>query len=166
MQSTLALASGSAAEWVTAAGTILLGAVAGTWTFVNRRKDRRAEAARWVREIFRDFYLDERFDEIKSTIEYDYPETLEPLLEQRLTSPHLPVGAQEIRLLGQLDMFLNYFEHLLYLEEEGHFSERDQQAVFRYWFDLMRSPQRAAVQRYVAQYEFRRLASSLRAAGG
>lgn len=164
MPPTLALASGNAAEWATAAGTALIGLAAGVWTLLNNKRNRRAEAAHWVREIFRDFYLDERFDEIKETMEYDYGGTLGPLLEQRLTNPDLPVDSEETHLLRQLDMFLNYFEHLLYLEEEGHFSKRDQQAVFRYWFKLMRTPERAAVQRYVDHYEFKRLATSLRAA--
>lgn len=163
MPPTLALASGNAAEWATAAGTALIALAAGVWTLLNNKRNRRTEAARWVREIFRDFYLDERFDAIKETMEYDYGRTLGPLLEQRLTNPDLPLDNEETDLLRQLDMFLNYFEHLLYLEGEGHFSERDQQAVFRYWFKLMRTPEREAVRLYVRRYEFKRLASFFRA---
>jgi hypothetical protein len=161
---TLALASGTAAEWVTAWGTVLLGLVAGAWTLFNFRRNRRVEAARWVREIFHDFYLDDRFDEIKRALEYDYGRTLKPLLERRLTNPENRVSSSDVDLLGQLDMFLNYFEHLLYLEGEGHFAQRDQQAVFRYWFALMAAPQRAALWRYTDAFEFRRVTVAIAAA--
>lgn len=166
MPPTLVLASGTAAEWVTALGTVLLGVAAGLWTLFNFRRNRRVEAARWVRDIFRDFYLDDRYNEVKRAIEYDYGSTLKPLLEQRLTNPERRVDSSEVELLGQLDMFLNYFEHLLYLEEEGHFAQRDQQAVFRYWFALLADPKRAAVRQYADKGKFRRVAVAIAAASG
>lgn len=166
MAPTLALASGTAAEWVTASGTVLLGLVAGAWTLFNFRRNRRVEAARWVREIFRDFYLDDRYDEIKRAMEYDYGSALDPLLTRRLRSPERRVDTSDVELLGQLDMFLNYFEHLLYLEGEGHVAQRDQQAVFRYWFALMAAPERAALREYADEFKFRRVAVAIAAASG
>jgi len=159
----------SAEEW-TALGTVLvgLGAVAGAiaggiWTLVSHRRDRRTEAARWRRDVFRDFYLNDRFREIKLVMEYEYAERLARLLEQRVHDPGVRVGPDEMSLLEQLDMFLNYFEFVLHLESEGHLEQRDQQAVFEYWIELMAAKERAAVRKYSAHFGFERVAGVLSA---
>jgi hypothetical protein len=157
----------SPAEW-TAFGTVLvglgavIGAIAGgIWTLLGRRKDRRAEAARWRRDVFRDFYLNDRFREIKLVMEYEYSERLARLLEQRVSDPDVRVLREEMSLLEQLDMFLNYFEFVLHLESEGHLERRDQQAVFEYWFELMAAEERTAVREYASHFGFERVDSAL-----
>jgi gamma-glutamylcyclotransferase (GGCT)/AIG2-like uncharacterized protein YtfP len=156
--------SWEANEW-SAFGTVLLGLgaiTAGAWTLFNYRRSRRAEAAHWLQGVFRDFYLEDRFRKIKLLMEYEYPEKLAPLLERRVTDRHVPVTAEETALLDQLDMLLNYFEHVIYLEREGHFKQRDRQAVFEYWFDLMGADERAAIRRYAAWFGFERVALALK----
>ena len=64
-------------------------------------------------------------------------------------------------LLEQLDMLLNYFEHVIYLEQERHLTKQDRQAVFEYWFDLMQAPDRAAIRRYASWFGFERVAYAL-----
>jgi len=159
----------SATEW-SAFGTVLvgLGAAAGAiaggfWTLFSYRKERRAEAVRWRRDVFRDFYLDDRFREIKLVTEYEYAERLAALLDRRVTDPGIPVQPEEMRLLGQLDTFLNYFEFVLHLESKGHLDLGDQQALFEYWFDLMADPKRATIRRYVRHFGFGQVASALSA---
>jgi hypothetical protein len=118
---------------------------AGVWTVFNYRRGQRAEAARWLQGVFRDFYLEDRFRDIKLVMEYGYDSQLGPLLERRVTDSHVPATADEQALLEQLDMLLNYFEHVIYLEQERHLTTQDRQAVFEYWFELMQAPDRAAI---------------------
>ncbi len=135
--------------------------VAGIWTLFNYRKSRRAEAAHWLQGVFKDFYLEDRFRQIKLVIEYDYEERLAPLLERRLTNRDVPLSDEDTLLLEQLDMLLNYFEHVIYLEREGHMTKRDRHAVFEYWFDLMAADKAAAIRRYATRFGFERVTSVL-----
>ncbi|MBA2725515.1 MAG: gamma-glutamylcyclotransferase [Actinobacteria bacterium] len=156
--------SWTAEEW-SALGDVLLGigaVAAGVWTLINYRRTRRAEAAHWLQGVFRDFYLDDRFREIKLEMEYHYGDRLGPLLERRVTDAHVPVSADDKALLEQLDVLLNYFEHVIYLERERHLTTQDRQAVFEYWFDLMEAPDRAAIRRYAAWFGFERVALALK----
>jgi hypothetical protein len=157
----------SATEW-SAFGTVLvgLGAAAGAiaggfWTLFSYRKERRAEAVRWRRDVFRDFYLDDRFREIKQVTEYEYAEKLEALLARRVTDPDILVQPDEMLLLEQLDTFLNYFEFVLHLESKGHLELRDQQALFEYWLNLMADPERVTIRGYVEYFGFGQVASAL-----
>jgi gamma-glutamylcyclotransferase (GGCT)/AIG2-like uncharacterized protein YtfP len=155
--------SWNAEEW-NAFGNVLLGVgavTAGVWTVFNYQRARRAEAARWLQGVFRDFYLEDRFRDIKLVIEYRYDTLLGPLLERRVTDSHVPATADEQTLLEQLDMLLNYFEHVIYLEHERHLTKDDRQAVFEYWFDLMQAPDRAAIRGYAAWFGFERVAYAL-----
>jgi gamma-glutamylcyclotransferase (GGCT)/AIG2-like uncharacterized protein YtfP len=155
--------SWNAEEW-NAFGNVLLGVgavTAGVWTVFNYQRARRAEAARWLQGVFRDFYLEDRFRDIKLVIEYRYDTLLGPLLERRVTDSHVPATADEQALLEQLDMLLNYFEHVIYLEQERHLTKDDRQAVFEYWFDLMQAPDRAAIRGYAAWFGFERVAYAL-----
>lgn len=154
-----------AQEW-SALGDMLLGigaTVAGLWALFNYRKNRRVEAARWLQGVFRDFYLGDRFVQVRSTLEYQYRDQAGPLIERRLTDRDVELTDRDREILFQLDTLLNYFEHVLYLEREKHLKKRDRQAVLEYWFDLMSSDSCAALRRYTARFGFERVAHSLAA---
>lgn len=157
----------SADEWH-ALGQMLLGVAAvvgGGWALYNYHRSRRYEAARWLQGVFRDFYLADTFKDVRELLEYNYPERAGPLLERRITDRDVPITVEEMKLLQDLDTLLNYFEYLLYLEDEGQFNRRDRQAVFEYWFDVMNSPDRASLRRYSANFGFERVAQALSADG-
>jgi gamma-glutamylcyclotransferase (GGCT)/AIG2-like uncharacterized protein YtfP len=154
-----------AQEW-SALGDMLLGVgavSAGLWTLFNYRKNRRVEAARWLHGVFRDFYLDDRFAEVRATLEYEYRDQAGPLLERRLTDRDVQLTERDQELLFQLDTLLNYFEHVLYLEHEKHLEKRDRQAIFEYWFEVLSSDDCAALRRYAASFGFERVADTLQA---
>lgn len=152
------------AEQWSALGNVLLGfgaVTAGVWSVFNYRKNRRSEAARWLQGVFRDFYLDNRFERIRHVLEYNFDDTAAPLLERRVTDRHVPVGPEDLRLLKELDDLLNYFEYVLYLEEQGHITNPDRQAVFEYWFEIMSADERASLRRYASFFGFERIAEAL-----
>jgi len=157
------LAAWSPEAW-SALGNVLLGVgvvTAGVWTLFNYYRTRRAEAARWLQGLFREFYLDGRFTAIRNTLEYHYDQVAGPLLERRITDRDVPLSSQEELLLGEFDTLLNYFEHLLYLEREKHLQRKDRQAVFEYWFDIMSSDNSAAIRKYAARLGFEDVAATL-----
>jgi len=152
------------AEQWSAFGNVLLGTgavTAGLWTVFNYWKNRRSEAARWLQGVFRDFYLDNRFEHVRHVLEYEFDESAGPLLERRITDRHVEVGTDELRLLKELDDLLNYFEYVLYLEGQGHIKKSDRQAVFEYWFEIMSANERGALRRYSSFFGFERIAEEL-----
>jgi len=151
-------------DWY-ALGTMLLGAgviVGGGWSLFNYHRARRTEAITWMHRVFEDFYLKDIFVEVRVLIEYDYEEIAMALVEKRITDRHVPVSTEEIALLRQLDNLLNYFEYVLYLENEGQIKREDRQAIFEYWFDIMNDGRRASLRRYIAHFGFERVAAELK----
>jgi hypothetical protein len=133
---------------------------AGVWTVFNYRRGQRAGRLAGFRASF-ETSMEDRFRDIKLVMEYRYDTQLGPLLERRVTDSHVPATSDEQALLEQLDMLLNYFAHVIYLENERHLTKQDRQAVFEYWFDLMQAPDRAAIRRYAARFGFERVAYAL-----
>lgn len=97
----------------------------------------------------------------RQACEYNFQETLGPLLERRITDRAIALSRDEVDLLKEIDALLNYFEFVLYLEQEGHLRSQDRAALFSYWFELLDEPMRAPVRRYVARFGFERLDRAL-----
>lgn len=154
-------------DWISAVAELIfaLGAVGGgIWGVYTYRKSKRTEAAEWINELFRDFYLNDRFEEIRRGLEYHYDEDIQDLIEGRLTERDRnmkPLDDEDIELLAQIDDLLNYFEHISYLEQEGHIKTEDKEAMFEYWFRLLDQPKFAAIRRYVSKFGFDRITDSL-----
>ncbi len=139
------------------------GAVAaGVWAVYNYRDARRLEAARWMQQLYSDFYNTPRFDDLRLCLEYKYEETIAPLVQKRLTDRHLVLNDDEMHQLRLFDNFLNYFENILYLLEQKRVQRKDVIALFEYWLGLMRSDRYGALRGYLA-FGFERLAKELKA---
>lgn len=135
---------------------------AGVWTWYHFRHAQRLEAAKWLQDLFADFYMEGRFANIRIQLEYCYDEEgIGRLIERRIHDRTVLVNEAERVQLGELDTLLNYFEFLLYLEDRKQLSRADREAIFKYWFDLMEAPQRAGLRRYIACFGFERIAAAL-----
>lgn len=155
----------SADQW-TAFGTVTFAIAAvctAVWAIFNYRRAKRVEAAHWLQNTFEQFYLSEQFREVRHVLEYEYTDVLGPLLERRLTNRDVPCSAVELQVLQNIDNLLNYFEWMLYLQSNGHMSKDDLEALFDYWFGVMRDPNRSAVRRYCACWGWERLSNALNA---
>jgi gamma-glutamylcyclotransferase (GGCT)/AIG2-like uncharacterized protein YtfP len=147
-----------------ALGHMLLGigaVIGGGWAIYNYRQSRRYEAATWLQGVYKDFYRADTLTTVRQVLEYHYAETAGPLLSQRILDREVPTTDTEEVLLRELDTLLNYFEHVLYLEDEHRLSQKDRQAVFEYWFNLMKQPEYASLRRYAARFSFERVARVL-----
>ncbi len=159
------LAAWSANSW-NAAGQVILAVgaiVAAGWAIFTYRRAKRAEAARWLQGLFRDFYTDPTIVSAREVLEYDFEKEAAQLLEWRVTDRDIPLGAEDRDTLRQVDLVLNYFEQLLYLESQGLIAKHDREVFFQYWFELMREPNRAALRRYLARCGYERCAEWLEA---
>lgn len=156
-------------DWISAIAELIfaLGVVGGgIWGVYTYKKSKRRDAAEWINDLFKDFYLNEQFEDIRRGLEYHYEEEIQLLIEGRLTERDREIKLLEqkdIELLAQIDDLLNYFEHIAYLEEESHIKAKDREAMFEYWFDLLNQPKFAAIRRYVSKFGFDRVADSLEA---
>jgi hypothetical protein len=153
---------GLASDAWAAIGQMLLGvgAIFGAWWAIyNYIQSRRHEAAIWLQGIYRDFYLADTFTEIRQTLEYHFKEIVDPLLLKRIRNRTSSTTPAEEVLLCELDTLLNYFEYILFLEDEHHFSAKDRQAMLKYWLNLMRRHQ--SLKDYVAEFKFTLVAAAL-----
>lgn len=135
--------------------------VGGGWTLYLYRRQRLLERARWQRELFKDIYLNDGSYGARNKLEYVYSRELAPVLQKRLTNRDIELNDHEVELLVQLDNFLNVFEHTLYLKEQGLVSGGDLSALFYYWFDIMKSPERGLLRRYLIDFGFNRIMKHL-----
>jgi gamma-glutamylcyclotransferase (GGCT)/AIG2-like uncharacterized protein YtfP len=137
--------------------------VAACWAVFTYRRAKRAEAARWLQGLFRDFYTDPTIVSAREVLEYDFEKNAAQLLEWRVTDRDVPLGMDDREKLRQIDLVLNYFEQLLYLEREKLIARHDREVFFQYWFELMREPDRAALRRYLARCGYERCAEWIEA---
>jgi len=153
------------AEWSAFAELLLAcsAAMAGVWALYNFNLSRRTDRAQWLKQIFVEFYLDDSFSKVRSYLEYKYETHLRTLIEKRFYDRELPLDEESTSVLKELDQLLNYFEHLLYLEENGLLLKQDRLAVFEYWFDILSDKKMAIVRRYTAHFGFERVAKELNA---
>ena len=156
----------SASEWA-AFGAVLaafasivlaIGAVATAAQAVYLYKaSKRIEAAHWLQEMFEQFYLSDNFLASRTLLQYEYLDKVAPLIERRLTDRDVPRTSEQTVILNEVDKLLNYFEWILYLEQNDHLDKDDRMALFRYWFDLMKDPEKGALRRYCATWDWERL---------
>lgn len=159
------LAAWGANSW-NAAGQVILAVgaiIAAGWAVFTYRRAKRAEAARWLQGLFRDFYTDPTMVSAREVLEYDFEENAAQLLEWRVTDRDVPLNLEDRERLRQVDLVLNFFEQLLYLESQRLIAKHDREVFFQYWFELMRKPSRAALRRYLAQCGYERCAEWLEA---
>jgi gamma-glutamylcyclotransferase (GGCT)/AIG2-like uncharacterized protein YtfP len=153
----------TARDW-SALGTVVLAAgalVTAGWAAYTFRKAKRAEAARWMVALFRDFYRDETMSRARELIEYDFADVAGPLLELRVLDRHVRLSDRERAQLRDLDLVLNFLEQLIYLEEEGHLLDRDRNVFFEYWFEQLSQPTHAALRRYLRNCGYERCSDLL-----
>lgn len=109
-------------EWQVAInGFLAVAAICGgLWAIFSYRKSRRNDAARWLHNLYKDFYFDNRFRTIRYFLEYRFEKVISPLLKRRVDNPEVEISRTEAKILAELDDLLNYFEYVSYLEIQGH----------------------------------------------
>lgn len=130
----------------------------GIWALFMYAKNRRAAAAQWLHGLFQDFYASERFHRGRDLLEYENSEVVTPLVSLRVIDRHVVLNDEQRDDLRDLDLILNYFEHIVYLESEKHIRKHDREVFFQYWLELLGEPEYAALRRYLARCGYELLA--------
>ncbi|MFN8174212.1 MAG: gamma-glutamylcyclotransferase family protein [Solirubrobacteraceae bacterium] len=134
----------------------LAAGAAALWTAYSYRSSKRAEAARWMVQLFRDFYGDVQMSSARERLEYGFFSEMAPILEMRVLDRGVGLSDDERAALRDVDLVLNFLEQLLFLQAEGHVKDRDRRVFFEYWFDQLELEDHAAARRYLANcgYEY------------
>ena len=132
--------------------------VAGGWAAWTYGQSKKAEAARWQKQIFDDLFLSGHFDAIRDKLEFEYDEGLARIVELSMQNRDSELSATDRKLLLQLDNFLNLVEYILYLEQDRHqIRTSDRRALLDYWTGLIRNPSRSAIRFYASHYGYERI---------
>jgi len=138
---------------------IAIGIISGVlWGIYTYKRNCRAESARWLYDSYKDFFFQRRFSKICDLIEYHYKEKVEGVLRKRVEGTG-DINNEDIKLLRDLDCFLNYFDFIIYLENEGHFNKEELRTLFNYWLELMKKSDYEILQNYIKKFGFKRIQS-------
>jgi len=147
-------------DW-SALGQVLLGlgaVVGGGWGVFTYARARRDAAAHWLHSFFLTFYTDRNMIAARKELVFNYPD-LACILELRITDRDVTLTPKELEQLHLADLLLNYFEEIIFLQEERHLTTSERDLFFAYWLGLLHKPEYAAVRRYAARCGYEHVAS-------
>jgi len=148
-------------ELAAALGQALTGlavVVGGGWALVTYRNAKRAEAAKWLFEVFNRFQVGRAFKKAKLIFDFEYREVVEPILGRAVFYGTEGLLREERQPSVLIDRILNYLEHLMYMKANSHVTEADCRAYFGYWLGLLDHPERGALRRYLHGFGYDGLA--------
>jgi gamma-glutamylcyclotransferase (GGCT)/AIG2-like uncharacterized protein YtfP len=123
------------------------------------RDQQHTAKGQWLFRVFSNFYLNERFDELRALFEYNFEMIVAPVMEKSIIYPEL-LTSTEITLLRKVDTLLNYFEYVLFLEKNRFIERKYRNLIFSYWFTVMKQPSHVFLRDYLS-YDFENLAAEL-----
>lgn len=144
-----------------ALGNVMLGIgalVGGIFGLHTWRKAVRTREAEWLDRLFERFYLDGTFSPVLLSFEYDFASGTDRLVDRVLTMETPVLGPDEIARIRNVDVVLNFLEHLLYLTSDRHLLARDRDAMFGYWLGLLSQPRYASLRQYAVQFGYEHVA--------
>ena len=131
------------------------------WAIWIFQKSKQSEEAARLHTLFSGFYLSPEFRRLRNELEFDYDKKLRPLIEKVLSTEGTTYTNVERELLCDLDTSLNYFEFILHLGKKRHLARDSREVIFKYWYDLMADPDKAALQQYLFRYDYGELSRQL-----
>lgn len=134
-------------------------AFAGFWAIYQYIKNRRTDAVKWTQQLFEDFYILDHFNAGRNMLEYEYFDKVVPILRMRVVDRDILLTNNFRNELAELDKLLNYFEHLIYLEQSRVIHQQDRKVFFEYWFGLINEPNKGSLRRYLKKCGYERLAA-------
>lgn len=137
--------------------------VGGGWALVTYRNAKRAEAAKWLFEVFNRFQVGKAFKKAKLIFDFEYREVVEPILGRAVFYGTEGLLRDERQPSVLIDRILNYLEHLMYMKANKHVTEADCRAYFGYWLGLLDHPDRGALRRYLHGFGYDRLSARVKA---
>lgn len=132
--------------------------IGGAWAIWSYHESKSRDSAEWLHRLFTGFFVDAGAKSFRMVMEYDYHDRLLPLVERSLINELASYTPDEQRVLSELDTILNYLEFVIHLEKRGSLKRRDREAMFGFWFQELKRPDRAALRYYFHRFGFEGLA--------
>jgi hypothetical protein len=116
----------------------------------QEREHRRSQSLMAVTDVYRQFYQTDKLDQrARRDFEYEFFNEFAPVMEKSLVYP-VDLNEVDKEKLVRVDALLNFFEHIAYLSENSDFLDiRDMDAMFSFWFRLMKAPTHVVLERYL-----------------
>lgn len=124
------------------------------WGLKTYASSVRLQRAKWMMDFYRIFFVDESYKDIRRRIDFEFNETLAPVLTKVFYNSDQKFEKEEQILLQRLDDYLNFFEFILELKGSRlkQIDEGDFKALFSYFisrlgdFDLLKQ--------YLGKYDY------------
>lgn len=146
-------------------GAIALAVVGGCTAFFAVREYRekgRVEKAKWLSDLFRQFFVDPTFKEIRQKIDFNDLEPIRDLIIRERAWHQLSVPetftSDERNLLDRFTDFLNFFEFVGLLQKNGRLTDDDIGSLFDYYITrLVEIDPDNEIRRYLKELNFQNL---------
>ncbi len=118
---------------ITAIGAIG-GIIGGILTYKKSIKERRTE---WLYRLFKDFYEDDQFKQIRAKLDSENIRILEDAIKKETNKKELTES--EDKFLEAFVDYLNFFEFILYLQKTKALHEEEVKQLFAFYLNLLKN---------------------------
>lgn len=128
---------GNLLQGIGALGLVLVGALTAYFGVKGYREKTQVEKAKWLSDLFRQFFVDRTFKAIRQRIDFDDLEPIRDLIAKEMVWHHhkAPVAFSESErnLLDAFTDYLNFFEFVGLLQRNGRLTDDDIEWLFDYY---------------------------------
>ena len=147
---------GPLGQFLSGLGAIGLAGLA-FWARQSYRRQVNLEQMRWLQQLYDSFYNSDRYRAVRQVIDFDdLDQTLE-LLRRGDADPY-QLSLPERTQLDQFTDYLNFFEWVAFLEEEGQLTFEQLDAMFKYYLTrLLEIDKNRQLRKYIQSHGYEQL---------
>lgn len=148
-------------DFLTGSGTVLLGfaaLLAGIRAVTEYKARTRTERARWRSELFASFYgARSRYRTIRRKLDFEAHDDILALIEKDRRR-EVAFSAEEQKLFDDFTDYLNFFEFVAHLHNEGQLNADDIRAMFEHYLRRLSTVRESkSLRRYISDNGFENL---------
>ena len=122
-------------------GTFLVGISAflgGAWGLYLYWREQGFRRARWLTDLYTRFYETSRYRKVRRLLDFEQTKELSRIIDKDRKDQEL--NGEEIKLFDRFTDYLNFFEYILYLKENGQVTGKDYERLFQYYLENLNKP--------------------------
>ena len=147
---------GPLGQFLSGLGAIGLAGLA-FWARQSYRRQVNLEQMRWLQQLYDSFFNSDRYRAVRQVIDFDdLDQTLE-LLRRGDSNPY-QLSLPERTQLDQFTDYLNFFEWVAFLEEEGQLTFEQVDVMFKYYLTrLLEIDKNRQLRKYIQSHSYEQL---------